>query len=471
VPAEPRLEQLHRYLVQRGPGLYLGTGPGGLAFAPPQHALLVLGPPRAGKTSGVVVPNVLAATGSVVSTSTKPDVLEATAARRGRMGRCWLLDPTATVPVPPGVTAARWSPVQACTTWDEALVTVRSMVGAARPNPGADASHWTERAEALLTPLLHAAATGGHDMEAVVRWVLRQDLDTPRAELAGRGAMLAADVLAGLAATDGRELSGIWSTAAGVLGAYRADAALAAARRPNLDPRALAGTGDTVYICAPARHQALVAPIVVAFLEQVRAGAYERAAHGSPGPPVVLALDELANMAPLPDLPTLVSEGGGQGVLTLACLQDLSQARSRWGQAADGFLSLFGTKLVLPGIADLATVELVSRLGGEVDIPTRSVSRSPWWSSGRGAPTTTWSTHRQRRLPVDAVSQQPNGSALVLAGNRAPTRISLPGWWRTPPFQVGATTGLPAAGPARGQTDRTVTGPGRWAAPGDGLRR
>jgi type IV secretion system protein VirD4 len=179
----------------------------------------------------------------------------------------------------------------------------------------------------------------------------------------------------------------------------------------------------------------------------------------------------VANVAPLPDLPALVSEGGGQGVLTLACLQDLSQARSRWGHAADGFLSLFGTKLVLPGIADLATVELVSRLGGEVDIPTRSVSRSPWWSAGRGAPTTTWSTHRQRRLPVDAVSQQPAGSALVLAGNRAPTRISLPPWWRTPPFDAGARTKLPSPAPTRHQVDRSVSGRGRWAAPGDGLGR
>ena len=70
----------------------------------------------------------------------------------------------------------------------------------------------------------------------------------------------------------------------------------------------------------------------------------------------------------------MVSEGGSQGLLTLACLQDLSQARQRWGRAADGFLSLFGTKLVLPGIGDLDTLELVSRLGGEVDVPARSVS-------------------------------------------------------------------------------------------------
>jgi type IV secretion system protein VirD4 len=472
VPADPGLQDLRRYLSERGHGLYLGTGAGGLSFAPPQQALLVLGPPRSGKTSGVVIPNVLAAPGGVVSTSTKPDVMEVTAVHRSDLGRCWLLDPTATVSAPPGVTVIRWSPVQACATWDEALVTARAMVGAARPVAGGEGTHWSERAEALLAPLLHAAAGGGHDMEAVVRWVLRQDLDTPRAELAGRNARLAADVLAGLAATDGRELSGIWSTAAGVLGAYRADATLAATRRPNFDPRALAGTADTVYVCAPARQQALVAPIVVAFLEQARAGAYERAAQGTPTRPLVLALDELANVAPLPDLPALVSEGGGQGVLTLACLQDLSQARARWGPAADGFLSLFGTKLVLPGIADLATVDLVSRLGGEVDIPLRSVSRSPWWSPGRGAPTTTWSSHRQRRLPLDAVNQQPAGTALVLEGNRPPARVALPGWWRTPPFDGPGRGALARPGGAEPTVEVPVArARGRWARPVDGIGR
>ncbi len=52
----------------------------------------------------------------------------------------------------------------------------------------------------------------------------------------------------------------------------------------------------------------------------------------------------------------MVSEGAGQGLLVLACLQDLSQARGRWGPAADGFLSLFGTTVVLQGIADTATL-------------------------------------------------------------------------------------------------------------------
>jgi type IV secretion system protein VirD4 len=201
----------------------------------------------------------------------------------------------------------------------------------------------------------------------------------------------------------------------------------------NFDPRELAATADTVYICAPARYQNLVAPIVVAFVEQVRAGAYSRAATAATSTPLVLILDELANIAPLPDLPAMVSEGGSQGLLTLACLQDLSQARQRWGPAADGFLSLFGTKLVLPGIGDLATLDLVSRLGGDVDVPARSVNRPPWgWAPG----TVTWSTRRQRRLPVEAVAQQPPGSALVLSGARPPERVDLPPWWAVAAFRA-----------------------------------
>ena len=49
-----------------------------------QHSVLVLGPPRSGKTSGLLIPNVLSAEGAVVTTSTKPDVLDAT--RVGAIG-------------------------------------------------------------------------------------------------------------------------------------------------------------------------------------------------------------------------------------------------------------------------------------------------------------------------------------------------------------------------------------------------
>ncbi len=89
---------------------------------------------------------------------------------------------------------------------------------------------------------------------------------------------------------------------------------------------------------------------MVALLDQVRSAVYR----ASPQPPMLFALDELAHVAPLPDLASTVAEGGSQGLVAMACLQDLSQARARWGAAADGFLTLFTHKLVLPAVADIA---------------------------------------------------------------------------------------------------------------------
>ncbi|MGH9073110.1 MAG: TraM recognition domain-containing protein [Acidimicrobiales bacterium] len=46
-----------------------------------------------------------------------------------------------------------------------------------------------------------------------------------------------------------------------------------------------------------------------------------------------MVLDEGTNY-PLPSLPSLISEGGGSGITTLAVLQFLAQARDRWGREA-----------------------------------------------------------------------------------------------------------------------------------------
>ena len=83
---EISLRQLQSNLATNGPELYVGTDGRRLIWAGPQQALLVLGPPRSGKTSTLVVPNVLAAPGPVLVTSTKPDILQATLARRSDAG-------------------------------------------------------------------------------------------------------------------------------------------------------------------------------------------------------------------------------------------------------------------------------------------------------------------------------------------------------------------------------------------------
>jgi type IV secretory pathway TraG/TraD family ATPase VirD4 len=340
------------------------------------------------------------------------------------------------------------------------------MTAAARPHGSyGESAHWTERAEALLAPVLHAAAISGHGMRQVLAWVLLHDLHTPMALLAqaGDGTGVAVDVLAGIAATEDREKSGIFSTTAGALAAYRSARALALADGADFDPAHFPFGDDTIYVCAPARYQALTAPLLVAFLEQLRAATYQAAAAATLRLPVTLVLDEVANIAPLPDLPAMVSEGGGQGLLTLACLQDLSQARARWGAAADGFFSLFGTKVVLPGIGDLRTLETISRLAGQGDVAVRSVNTSAWWS-GRPSLSTTWSTRRQERLPVDQVHSLAPGTAIVVTGARPPQLAGRTPWWGYPPFWEARRARPPALLPGP-RSDRPAPVPARAPLP------
>ncbi len=331
-----------------------------------QRSTLVLGPPRAGKTSSLVIPNILLAPGAVVSTSTKPDVMQATAAARSSKGWTFLYDPSGTIDCPRGVERVGWSPLTSASKWDGAVVTADAMVRASRMGgTHAAEGHWNERAGALLSTLLHAAAVADHSMRDLLRWIDRHD-GAPALEILSTGhheGSTATDLLTGIVATDPREQSGIWSTASGVLAAYRTDGAMESTRAPQLDLSAFCDGTNTLYICSSGRHQRQFAPLVVATLGDVRDAVYARSQEGRPSSATLLALDEVANIAPVPDLPAMVSEGGGQGLLVLACLQDLSQARNRWGTAADGFLSLFGTTVVLPGIADTRTLRDISALG------------------------------------------------------------------------------------------------------------
>ena len=404
-------------------GLYRGdfTDPEGVcfSFAGPEGSMLILGPPRSGKTSSLVIPSVLDAPAAVVSTSTKPDVLAATAFRRGARGRCFVFDPSATVTLPQGTYPLRWSPLVGCEDFERAVAMAHALASAARPGSAlTESAHWVERAEALLAPLLFAAALRGPDMATLCRWVLARDLREPLAALEASGHEMACAVMAGVAQTEDRERSGIFSSAAGLLAAYRSEAALATTKDPNFDPAAFARSTDALYICAPGHAQEQLAPIVVALLEQIRAAVYARPADAAP---VVFALDEVAGIAPLPSLPTLAAEGAGQGLVTLACLQDLSQARARWGAEAEGFFSLFNSKVIFPGIGDQRTLSLVSALAGEQVVPVRSrTSVHPLVAlispSGAPPPSTTRSITWRPRLPVDEVARGRPGQVLCLAG-------------------------------------------------------
>jgi type IV secretory pathway TraG/TraD family ATPase VirD4 len=358
--------------VKISDGIYLGRANDCDASSGPQRSTLVLGPSRSGKTTSLIIPNLLLTSRSCVVTSTKNDVVSLMA-RTKRDGATLLFDPSGTVETPPGVRRIGYSPIRQSLEWDGAVLASRSLVDVARRGRGDRADdHWTERAGALVAPLLHAAALKDETLGRLATRVDARSGDEALHVLEDRYGEQhpAVGLLRSVLATEERERSGIWSTASGLFSGMRTDAARASAREAPLDVEAFLSGPHQLHIVAPSRHQAVTTPLVVGLVEELVHATYDRHEQGAR---LLLALDELANVAPLPRLASIVSEGGGQGVLTLACLQDLSQARSRWGASGEGFLSLFPTTVVLPGIADRGTLELLQHLAGRSLVASSSV--------------------------------------------------------------------------------------------------
>ncbi len=435
-------------VLRAGGGAYLGVSQDGeWAAADPENAVMVLGPPRSGKTTAVMIPALMAASGAAVSTSTKPDVMGTTMRARSEIGEVWLFDPAGTESAPEGVRRLSWSPVAAAASWDDALVMARAMTAATRAGSGTtNENHWTERATALLAPLLYAAHQSERPIGDVLKWILRKDLAPALEVLADSESEFPEDVLIGIQETDDRERSSIFSATAGVLAAYNSDAVRASAACPNFDPDRFTDSQDTIYITAPEHKQALCAPLIVGLLEQIRHSTYDRARTDHPAEHTMLwLLDEVANTAPIHDLPALVSQAGGQNLQVIAGLQDLSQARTRWGSdAADGFMSLFQAKVVLSGIADSKTLESISLALGEFDrdMVSQALGQSDpqeWLSSPTQSDTVSYQTQRQRVLTPGEIARLPDGQGLLLRGTDWEL-IKLTKWHETEPWKTIAGT-------------------------------
>jgi hypothetical protein len=445
--------------AREDPFLYFGAVPPGYGDNPPrgawqmvcedtEHALLAIGPPRAGKTAGVIVPNVLAWRGPVVSASVTTDVTEATLDARSRAGVCWHFDPSAANPLgemispirglempKPPVRLLHWSPLTGCTDWTRANRIADALTAAGMEPDEQRGTFRIERAAALLGPLLHAAAIGGLRMRDVARWTRYANLQDALEILvhaAGSenvGAEIAADTLRGLSGD--RELATHWSSVGGVLRAYRDPNALAMADETNFDIEAFCRSRDTIYITAIDSDQAAVAPIIVAFLRAVREELFAAGLEHSE-PAMLWALDGIAHIAPIPDLRDLVSVAGGQHLLIVASIQDLSQARSRWGQEADGFLTLFHTKLVLDGVGDTDTLQRLSRLAGEKVVERRTKS-----TGSDGVPLESVTSERVPKLPEDLLANPGRQAAWRFIGARwseQTGKVWLPPYYATSPW-------------------------------------
>ncbi len=409
----------------------LGTHNRRLLAAEGRTSVAVIGPSQSGKTSGLVIPAVLEWDGPVLATSVKSDVAADTYAARTARGEVRVFDPSALSLMP----HAPWSPVAASRGWQGARRTAARLLGLGEHAiaRSADESFWRPAGARYLAPLLLAAAQGDLTMREVLEWTNNCEQTEPtelliRCRQPGARAALAA--LQSVWQADERFRSSLLQTVATSLDAWQEPHINAATINDNqISPGWLLDAPNTLYLISPADDQRRLRGLFCALLADILAGAFERSTEtGRPlDPPLLLALDEAANIAPLPNLDEIASTGPGQGVQLLTVLQNLSQAADRWGtERAETILANHRARVYCSGIGDRATLEHLRATLGEQELTRTSTQRQ----TPLATPSRTTTRELHPLAPAQRVRQTPPDKALLTYGHLPAAWINLRPWYR-----------------------------------------
>jgi type IV secretion system protein VirD4 len=416
-----------RRLQVRGttPGrLVVGTCRGRRLAVEARHSLLVLGPTQTGKTTGLALPAILEWPGPVVATSVKGDLVRDSIGWRSQLGDVHVFDPSRST----SYRASGWSPLAGCSTWAGATRAAfdLAMAGKAAVGTGMNlADFWFGGAAKALAPFLFAAATSGRTIDDVARWIDREERDEVLVLLKPRHSDAALAHQATFKRED-RARSSLFQVMQQILSVYLDPVVAASAESHEIVMEELLdGGAHTLYVTAPVHDQARFRPVFAAVIRQVLTGVFERASDQPLAAPLLLVLDEAANIAPVEDLPTVASTAAAMGLQLVTVFQDVAQIKGRYGEAAGTVVNNHRAKLFLPGISDLDTLDLTSRLVGEHETERDSVTRD---LSGRRSNTT--ASHWRRLLPPELVRQLKDGEGVLLYGNLPSIRVRLRPWYR-----------------------------------------
>lgn len=416
--------------VQRPePGrLTLGHSGRSLLAAEERQSVIVFAPTQSHKTTGLVVPALLEWKGPVLATSVKTDLLADTVAHRQTLGDVMIFDPALVT----GMEPSRATPLWGAGTWRGAMRVAHWLASAAKTGSGGleDADFWYAAAEKLLAPLLFAAASTGRTMESVVRWLdegpdandaLIEELLSDAGEPAAKRAWQATQN------REERQRSSVYTTAEMIVAAFADPRVAEETKGADYSPAALLdGGANTLYLCAPLHEQERLRTVFSMLVQEVLAVVYETvAATGKPlDPPLLLALDELANIAPIPNLAEIASTGAGQGVQLLSVFQDLAQVSSRYGRQASTIVNNHRATVLGSGISDPDTLSYVSRVLGAGEFEQRSRSTG---EKGRRSETE-GDTYRDL-APANFVRERDPGTGLLVYGHLPPAKIKLRPWF------------------------------------------
>ena len=393
-----------------GPGVLLGREHGRLTVAGDGLPVLVVGPTGSGKTRHLIGPNVAHWPGPAVVTSVKTDLADYTAAHRARLGNCYGFDPGGALwpwMRTAGITPVVWDPIRLLAedpTREHADLLAQFLTSHSSAHAAGSQGIWSTLAREVLASVMLIAVDLDKPLSTALRWMIDVesvvcDDDFPIEALSDDGRRAARDLRL-MAQNDPRIWGSIEVTVREVTGSLTATAE----KLSHHDDAELLAVGltvnperqDTLYLVADHMTQTTYKPVFAAVVRHL----FHITESSHPGPDrlpdrALFALDELANLARIEDLPEVLSTIRARAQVIVG-IQEVSQLVSGWGRdKATTVVGNLPTKVILPGSSDSAALRRWSDLSGDDDYALD-----------------TWRTIR-------------TGRARVLAGNRKPFEIQL----------------------------------------------
>ncbi|MFE3036096.1 type VI secretion protein [Streptomyces canus] len=260
---------------------------------------------------------------------------------RAKLGPVHVYDPAHLCDTPARL---HWSPTAGCEDKETAKARAAALLAPVRPTAKIDQAV-ADTAETLLRSYLHAAAIEARTIRHVHRWcqgtqvqdAVRTLRTHPKAAPGSAGELEAALTAHPERRDIAQELT---SRALSALFTVNIREACTPNRNDALALDSFVDEGGTLYVVGesiedPRTHPGampLLTALASSVVERGRRMA-ERSSSGRLDPPLTLVLDDVAAVAPLPQLPELLATGADRGLPTLALLRSREQARTRWPDA------------------------------------------------------------------------------------------------------------------------------------------
>ena len=418
---------------------------------PLEEHVLMMAPPRTYKTA-LLASIILHYPGPVISTTTKADVFALTSGTRTTLGPVHVFNPQSIGNI---CSTFAWSPIQGCEQQAVAIRRADDFAQAVSQKGVEDGTFWSAKASDYLRAYFHAAALAGADMTVVARWVLGADPDAPEEILRAAGATQWAMTLGELRSEAQKTASTVRMVMSRAL-SFMADPALAASVLPDghrgFSIEGFLASRGTLYMIADSEHEdAPVAPLFAAMATEIHYQA-ELLGQASPGgrldPPLLMGLDEVTQICPVP-LPAWLVDSGGKGIQVISVAHGEAQLAGRWDEhGKQVVLDTSSVKAFLPGITDTKTLDAASKLCGQAAFTEHGKDHAS----------------RHEVATADMIRQLPARFALVIRGGSAPVIARLPAAWNDKTYRKARRRGqaiaaLTAAIAAAAQPEPAGHGP------------